>query len=148
LGAGAGWGVIAGTAAAAVTVFIGADDRGLADIAGAVGLGLLFGAPTGAVLGLALSLLPAAAVTLARSARQARVSSATVYTPVAVLLVAAQFNDGLEGQEPYAAVFVAAALFGLWRCQRSAALAVERVAARRAAPRVLPVGMLLAEPNP
>jgi hypothetical protein len=80
------------------------------------------------------------AVAATRSGQQARRVSAGAYVPVAVLVVAAQLNDGVEGQEPYAAVLVVAALFGLWRCRRSTALAVERVASRRAAAPVEPVG--------
>jgi hypothetical protein len=147
LGAGAGWGALTGAAAGALVVFLGADEPGAADVPGAVALGLLFGAPTGALLGLGLSLLPAGAVAFAPSPGWAQWAAVAAYAPVAVLLVAAQFTDGVEGQEPYAAVLVTAALFGLWRCRRSAAVAVERVASRRAAPPVARPGVPLEEPS-
>lgn len=118
--------------AGAVAVFLGDSDPGPAEVPGALALGLLFGGPTGGFLGLGLALLPAVATGFVRAGRQARVAAASTYAPVAVLVVAAQLNDGVQGQESYAAMLVAAALFGLWRCQRSAALAVRRVTRRRA----------------
>ncbi len=132
LGAGVGWGTLTGAVVAAAVLVVDAQDRGVGDVAGNVGLGLLFGAPTGAVLGFGLALLPAVAVAFAASRKQARVAAATAYLPVAVLMLAAQFNDGVTDQGPYAAGFGCAALFGLWRCQRSAALAVGRVTRERA----------------
>jgi hypothetical protein len=134
LGAGVGWGALTGAATAALVVLLGSDDVGPADVPEAVGLGMLLGAPTGAVLGLALALLPALGVVFARTPRVARWAATIAYVPVAVVMVAAQFNDGWEGQEEYASVFVAAASFGLWRCQRTAGLALGRVTRERAEP--------------
>jgi hypothetical protein len=147
LGAGLGWGSLAG-AAAGITM-LGAEGpvRGLGDAGALVLLSLLYGATTGAAFGLGLALLPAVAVSFARSERQARVTATGACLSVAGLLAAASFRDGFRAQEPYAAVLVTAALFGVWRCPRSAALAVRRTRVQRpeASP---PAGLPLAEPAP
>ena len=146
LGAGAGWGVPTGAVAGAVAAFLSASDPRSGDIPGAVALGLFFGIPTGLVLGLALSLLPAVLTSLVRSPRQARLAAAVAYLPLAALVLVSPFAGVTSAPIGYAALYAGALLFGLWRCQRSADCAVERVARRRAAPPVMRPGVPLEEP--
>lgn len=147
LGAGAGWGALTGASAGALAVFLGADQPGPADLPGAVALGLLFGAPMGVVLGLGLSFLPALVTSVVRAPRQGRLTAAVTYLLAAALVVAALLADVESPPIGYAALYAVALMFGLWRCQRSAAVAVERVARRRASPRSTPPGVPLEEPS-
>jgi len=147
LGAGAGWGVLTGVVMGTAATIVGAESPSLTDLPGAVALGLLFGGWYGGFLGLALALLPAVTVGFVRSPRSARWAAAVAYVPGAALLGGWLVRDVGSAPIGYAALYAAALLFGLWRCQRSAAVAVERVERRRAAPPVTRPGVPLEEPS-
>lgn len=147
LGAGAGWGTLTGVVAGTAAVTVGAEAPSLTDLPGALALGLLYGSGYGGFLGLALALLPAAAVGFVPSPRSARLAAAVAYVPGAALLAAWLLTEVDSASVGYAAMYSAALLFGWWRCQRSAAVAVERVARRRAAPPVVRRGVPLEEPS-
>lgn len=147
LGAGAGWGVLTGVVAGTAAVIAGAESPSLSDLPGALTLGLLYGAWYGGFLGLPLALLPAVTVGVVRTPRSARLAAAVAYVPGAALLAGWLVKEVGPASIGYAALYGAALLFGWWRCQRSAACAVERVARRRAAPPVIRPGVPLEEPS-